>query len=230
MMRVMTQENESAEKASLTDSTKLEICEEVKRQFGNPPKTFVDLVESEVQKRIRRQEWFYWTILGLFTLFAATYGALFWHKQLSEIPKAVQEQLATQGVMALKTNMMNILVDAESKQRDLNNISISASNLLVSVSTNQQAFMDRLNQIKQQDNVVLLDKDGRLRLHSPVFLNAPIFFETDNAYIEFTKGGSIVCGAPTDGPTSLHFLPDGQVELDYMNGTNWARILLNRRH
>jgi hypothetical protein len=128
------------EKKALDDSLKLAIREEV---------------ENEVQKRIKRQEWFYWSFLGLFVVFAGAFAYALWHVQLSELPKVVQQQLAEDEVIKAKDRIMEIKSSAETINQNLNDTSATVSNILTSISANQQTFTNRLNEIKQQDNVVL---------------------------------------------------------------------------
>ena len=48
-------------------------------------KTLSDLIEAEVQKRIKRQEWFYWTFIALFVAFITIFSITFWHAELKEV-------------------------------------------------------------------------------------------------------------------------------------------------
>ena len=135
------------EKKALDDSLKLLIREEI---------------ENEVEKRIQKQEGFYWKFLTLFGGFVAVFAYALWHVQLSELPGVVQKELATEAVMQAKDKIMEIKSSAEAVNQNLNDTSAAVSNILVSVSANQQAFTNRLNEIKQQDNVVLSDDISKL--------------------------------------------------------------------
>jgi hypothetical protein len=132
------------EKKALDDSLKLLIREEI---------------ENEVEKRIQKQEGFYWKFLALFGGFVAVFAYALWHVQLSELPGVVQKELATEAVIQAKDRIMEIKSSAEAVNQNLNDSAATVSNILESVSANQQAFTNRLNEIKQQDNVVL---DGDL--------------------------------------------------------------------
>ena len=57
---------------------------------------------------------------------------------------------------------MEIKSSAEAVSQNLNDKSLTISNILVSVVSNQQAFTNRLNEIKQQDNVVLTEDLSKL--------------------------------------------------------------------
>lgn len=130
------------EKKVLDDSLKLVIREEI---------------ENEVEKRIRKQEGFYWKFLALFGGFVAVFAFALWHVQLSELPGVVQKELATQAVTQAKDKIMEIKSSAEAVNQNLNDTSAAVSNIVASVNANQQAFTNRLKEIKQQDNVVLAD-------------------------------------------------------------------------
>ena len=128
------------EKKSLDDSLKLLVREEI---------------EKEVEKRIQKQEGFYWKFLALFGGFVAVFAFALWHVQLNELPGVVQKELATQEVTKAKDRIMEIKSSVETANQNVNTAATAVSNILNSVSGNQQAFTNRLNEIKQQDNVVL---------------------------------------------------------------------------
>ena len=135
------------EKKALDDSLKLAIREEI---------------EKEVEKRIQRQEGFYWKFLGLFGGFVAVFAYALWHVQVSELPGVVQKELATQAVTQAKDRIMEIKASAEAVNQNLNDASIAVRNALAFVNENQRVFTNRLNEIKQQDNVVLVDDLSKL--------------------------------------------------------------------
>jgi hypothetical protein len=135
------------EKKSLDDSLKLAIREEI---------------EKEVEKRIQKQEGFYWKFLALFGGFVAVFAYALWHVQLNELPGVVQKELATQEVTKAKDRIMEIKSSVETANQNVNAASTMVSNILNSVTDNQQAFTNRLNEIKQQDNVVLSDDISKL--------------------------------------------------------------------
>jgi len=132
---------EKSEGSTPNASTKLAIHEEVERQC---------------EKRIKLQEWFYGRLIVLFIVLVGAFGVVLWKVQLSEVRKTVLNQLAEQEVIKAKDRIIAIKSEAEDANRNLNSVSISASNSLASISTQQQEFTNRLNQIKQQDNVVLV--------------------------------------------------------------------------
>ena len=129
-------------KKFLDDSQKLAIHEEI---------------EKEVEKRIQRQEGFYWKFLALFGASAAAFAYALWHVQLSELPGVVQKELATQAVTQAKDRIIEIKSSAEAVNQNLNATAATVSNILVSVDANQQTFTNRLNEIKQRDNVATID-------------------------------------------------------------------------
>jgi hypothetical protein len=135
------------EEKALDDSLKLAIREEIER---------------EVEKRIQRQEGFYWKFLALFGGFVAVFAYALWHVQVSELPGVVQKELATQAVTQAKDRIMEIKASAEAVNQNLNVVSATVSNVLASVNVNQQTFTNRLNEIKQQDNVVLMGDLSKL--------------------------------------------------------------------
>jgi hypothetical protein len=104
-----TPENPDSNNAPTDDSVRLEIRDEVDKRFDNPPASFIRLVEDEVQRRIKRQEWFYARIIGLFFIAVAAFVFTFWHIELSEIPKAVQHSLESEGALAAQKQITNIL-------------------------------------------------------------------------------------------------------------------------
>jgi hypothetical protein len=130
------------EKKALDDSLKLFIREEI---------------ENEVEKRIQKQEGFYWKFLALFGGFVAVFAYALWHVQLNELPGVVQKELATQAVIQAKDKIMEIKSSVETENQNVNATASTVSNILNSLTDNQQAFTNRLNEIKQQDNVVLAD-------------------------------------------------------------------------
>ncbi len=135
------------EKKSLDDSLKLAIREEI---------------EKEVEKRIARQEGFYWKFLALFGGFVAVFAFALWHVQLNELPGVVQKELATQAVTQAKDKIMEIKSSVEAANQNVNAEAAAVSNVLNSVADNQQAFTNRLNEIRQQDNIVLVDDLAKL--------------------------------------------------------------------
>jgi len=147
------------------EEMELAIRKEVESRLNNPPKTLVDLVESEVQKRIRRQEWYYWTFLVLIVGFIAIYSVTLWHVQLAEIPVAVQKQLADESAISAKKEIMAILTYSQGASNSIANQSDSFGQVVYSArgQLNQNMggflqeynnFTNRLVELNHQDNIV----------------------------------------------------------------------------
>jgi len=122
-------EGNAAKEALLSDATQLAI-------------------RDEVEQRVEQREAIYWKFGGLFVAVVVLFFAVLWKVSISEIRETVEKQLAEKEVVKAKDRIMAINSAAEDVNRNL--ITISSS-----MNTNQQSFMERLNQIKQQDNVVL---------------------------------------------------------------------------
>ena len=119
----------SSREINLTDSTKLAI-------------------RDEVEKRVEQREAIYWKFGGLFVAVVILFFAVLWKVSVSEIREIVEKQLAEKEVVKAKDRIMAINSAAEDMNRNLTAISTS-------MNTNQQSFIERLNQIKQQDNIAL---------------------------------------------------------------------------
>jgi hypothetical protein len=107
-------------------------------------------IRDEVEKRVEQRESLYWKFGGLFAVLVVLFFTILWRVSISEIRETVEKQLAENEVVKARDRIIAINSAAEDMNRNL--IAISTS-----MNTNQQFFMERLNQIKQQDNVVLVD-------------------------------------------------------------------------
>jgi len=137
-------ENQVApEKKTLDDSFKLLVREEV---------------EKEVEKRIARQEWFYWKFLGGFVIAAGLIAFAFWQVEISKIPAEVEKQLAEKEVINAKDRIMEIKSSVENANQSVNFAATAVSNAMFIVEGNCQAFTNRLNDLIKQDGI-LLNKD-----------------------------------------------------------------------
>ena len=112
-------------------------------------------IRDEVEKRVEQREAIYWKFGGLFVAVVILFFAVLWKVSISEIRETVEKQLAEKEVVKTKDRIMAINSAAEELNRNLNTISAS-------MNTNQQWFMERLNQIKQQDNVVFVEDVSKL--------------------------------------------------------------------
>ena len=142
----------------LTSEQRLEIRDEVERRFNVPPASFLERIENEVEKRVEQREKFFEQREKLYWIFGGVIMALiagFVGFKLAEIPKIVEEKLAVEKVIEAKDKIMAIKSAIEKTNLYVNSISES-------MNTNQQWFMERLNQIKQQDNVVLVNDLSKL--------------------------------------------------------------------
>ncbi|MGD0017444.1 MAG: hypothetical protein ABSC38_08035 [Verrucomicrobiia bacterium] len=219
----MSETNDKPETPVPSDSIKLGIRDEVEHRFDSPPASFVLRIESEVEARVEHRVKQYKTLAAVIIAVLGVSFALLYRQTLAEARSQAVRALAEQEVIKAKNRILEGAAAIDDQRKRV-------TTMTEDTQQKYNGFIERLEEIKKQDRVVLLDKDGLLRLHSPVYLNAPIFFETDNSFIKFTKGGSIICGEATNGPTSLQFLPDGQIEILYPNGTNWVRFILNQRY
>src|SRR2546429_348789 len=119
----MKKSEDSAAKETLDDSIKLAI-------------------RDEVEKRVEQRENLYWKFGGLFVALVVLFFAVLWKVSISEIRETVEKQLAENEVVKARDRIMAINSAAEDMNRNLTAISSS-------MNTNQQSFMERLNEIKQ---------------------------------------------------------------------------------
>ena len=107
-------------------------------------------IRDEVEKRVEQRDALYWKIGSLFVALVVLFFAVLWRVSVSEIRETVEKQLAEKEVVKARDRIMAINSAAEDMNHNL--IAISSS-----MNTNQQHFMERLGQIKKQDNLVLMD-------------------------------------------------------------------------
>lgn len=142
------------------------IRREMESRLSNPPKSLVDLIEGEVQKRIKRQEWFYGILFAGFVTSVLVIGVVWWHSQVNDIPQAIQKELAEQGVTETKRQIAAILEFSIAASNELSNAKTTANlraqdmaselNRDVKMSHDLAGvFTNRLNEIRKQDNVIL---------------------------------------------------------------------------
>lgn len=112
-------------------------------------------IRDEVEKRVEQRENVYWKFGGLFVAVVVLFFAVLWKVSVSEIRETVEKQLAEKEVVKARDRISAIKSEAEQMSHSLNEISAS-------ISTNQQWFVTRIGQIKQQDNVVLSDDLSKL--------------------------------------------------------------------
>ena len=112
-------------------------------------------IRDEVEKRVEQREALYWKFGGLFAVVVVLFFGVLWRVSISEIRETVEKQLAEKEVVKARDRIMAINSAAEDVNRNLTSISSS-------MNTNQEQFMERLNQIKQQDNVVFADDLSKL--------------------------------------------------------------------
>ena len=162
------------------EAIKLEIRDEVEARFGNPPKTFTDMVETEVDKRLQIRVNHYKLLIGvsvtfLTLLIAVVGGALTFYgfqikknideyvdSQLSEkgineaLSRATNTEFKIEGMRKYSEDTSNYL-DGIRKGYDGNamNMTRDLMNKMTSFDTNEWAFEKRFSQITQLDNVVL---------------------------------------------------------------------------
>lgn len=176
-----------ASKEISDDSIKLLIREEVERRLDSPTASLVKFIEDEVRARIRRQEWYYWGILVVIAVLSSFAFVAFWKTELKEIPAEVNKQLASAGFEESQRELTNYVANARISDLRINNLLIATKvladdvntnieNLLVvtksnaetinsnlsqipsSISTNVYVpFANRLEQLKNQDNILLAD-------------------------------------------------------------------------
>ena len=129
-------ENSASKETLLNDATKLAI-------------------RDEVEERVEHRETLYWKFGGLFVALIVLFFAVLWKVSISEVRETVEKQLAEKEVVKARDRIMAINSAAE--DINLNLIAISSS-----MNTNQREFLERLNQIKKQDNVVLAEDISKL--------------------------------------------------------------------
>jgi hypothetical protein len=138
----------------------------VEERFEHPPKALSDLIEAEVQKRIKRQEWFYWTFLGLFAAFVTIFSISFWHAELNEVASVVEKQLSEQGTIQAKKQISDILAYSVGLSNTLSDYNKTIDEQkstwemrwtanAMQIEFANTALNSRLDEIKQHDNVVL---------------------------------------------------------------------------
>ena len=112
-------------------------------------------IRDEVEKRVEQREALYWKFGGLLAVVVALFFTFLWKVSVSEIRETVEKQLAEKEVVKARDRIMAINSAAEDMNHNLIGI-------LSSMNTNQWQFMNRLNEIKQQDNVVLTEDLSKL--------------------------------------------------------------------
>jgi hypothetical protein len=127
---------------NMDDSEKLAIREEVEQRFGNPQKTFTDLIESEVEKRINwRIKHYSWMILVIAAIITTFAGILGWQIK-SNMDSYIDKQLSEKGIDAAMEQATN----GASKILKIGSDAEACSEFL---NTNFQPFIDRINEIKK---------------------------------------------------------------------------------
>lgn len=114
-------------------------------------------IRDEVEKRVEQRENIYWKFGGLFVVVVALFFTFLWKVSVSEIRETVEKQLAEKEVVKARDRIMEIKSSAETVNQNLNVAAVIASNVLNSIIEDRQAFTNRLNEIKQQDNIILVN-------------------------------------------------------------------------
>lgn len=144
----------------------------------------LEKVEAEVEKRIRKQEKWYWIIILVIVTAIAAFVITFWKVT---IPEAVDKALTSTSALSTQDKLTNILssaletgakisvafnsvkAQADDANRNLNQFIVSAKTTAEEVKSNLTAIpilIDtniytplgaRLEQLKQQDNILLVD-------------------------------------------------------------------------
>ena len=153
-------------------------------------------IRDEVEKRVEQRENIYWKFGGLFVVVVALFFTFLWKVSVSEIRETVEKQLAEKEVVKARDRIMVINSAAEDMNRNLVRISSS-------MNTNQEQFMNRFSEIRQQDNVVLTEDLSKLFVVEKI-------------------------GATNFPKLSLGFEPIPQTLKIFLNGTaeflNWDRV------
>ena len=183
-------------------------------------------IRDEVEKRVEQREALYWKFGGLLAVVIALFFTFLWKVSVSEIRETVEKQLAEKEVVKARDRIMSINSAAEDVNRNLTSISSS-------MNTNQQQFLERLNQIKQQDDVLLtgdLSKlfiiqivtnlvNGKIILdYQPIpqtikiIIHPAYFFPLD--LVGSLEGNTIVFSKTGLGLTNQ--TPNGVIKVEYM--------------
>lgn len=138
------------EKVSLDDSVRLKIREEVEQAVEKRAKNHETLLEQ--------RERYYTIIISIIGAFFSTIAIImagFFGYRAIEMPRLIESKFTDTGVSNAITAVLNVETNALLKQQALNQ-------LVDSAMEKQQAFTNRLNEIKQQDNVVLAEDLSKL--------------------------------------------------------------------
>ncbi len=139
-----------SENPKLDDSIKLAIRDEVERRFEHPPDAFSKRVEDEVKRRVADKEKWYRAYAIIASLALTSILFVWYHATLATVGEKVVEQLAEKRVTEARDRIMKLDTDVQDR-------SLRVSNLTESVQANYTVFANRLAQIKQQDNIILMD-------------------------------------------------------------------------
>jgi hypothetical protein len=197
--------NEPSPKHELTDSVKLAIGAEVERRLDHPPASLAKFIDDEVEKRVKMRVRQYWTLI---TAIIIVLGGAFNFLRNQTIAEARQEatrQLAGTTAVEAGKRIITLAADIEQKSQRVNR-------LVDDIATNRDESLQRLEQLRLKDSVVLLDKDGSLTLKGPVRFQGDVKFDhslfSGRVYV---KGTLFVLGGPPQ-PFVVVNLANGRVE------------------
>jgi hypothetical protein len=133
------------------------ICSNVEDSMNDD--TIKLAIRDEVEKRVEHSlkiysqvgKWF----VALIGVFIAVFSYAIWKVQMNEVRAQIAKTMAEQKVTEAKDRILAVKSETEAAVQKINAA-------VATVETNQQDFLERLAQIRQQDNVVLKDDVSKL--------------------------------------------------------------------
>src|SRR5437867_10563680 len=108
-------------------------------------------IRDEVENRVGERLKIYWKfgvfIVSLVGAFIVAFSVAIWKVQVGEVRTQIAKALAEQKVTEAKDRILAIKTEAETAIQKVNTA-------VATVEANEQNFLERVAQIKQQDNLV----------------------------------------------------------------------------
>ena len=158
--------NEVSDESKLNDTLRLAIREEVERRFEHPPDAFGKRIDNAAENSVETRVKHYKAIAIIAAMLLTGFLGVFWNRGMHAARQEVAKQLATEEIVKAKDRIAKMELEIAEKNQRIMTVSQQ-------VEAQAKDFMARLEQIKQKDNVVLLEKDGSLHLRSNLFLENP---------------------------------------------------------
>jgi hypothetical protein len=213
----------------MDEKTKATIRSEVEEFLKDPPTSFTQRIEAEVERRVEQRLKNYRVLARVITAALVVIVFVGWDASLDRITRTVENQLAEQEVVKAAKRILEIRVAVESA-------ATNTSESLALVKANETAFLNRLAGIKGEDNVVLgddlskifvrqvvtnLDEGNRIRLdHEPIPHTVSLRFSTNVVQFESGRFGTLEGKAIVLNSLGLRayerFITNNTVSVDYI--------------